>query len=199
MLKMTLPKAVQNALMMALEDHASCFNKYETHCLPVEVEAIEHQIRDGFIPYTNGGYTLSFMSDLSLAWGSGSHSKVVAPFIDSCLSDALKWFKDENPSFNIGDDSEENNELLEKFYEYEQEYMCESSEFWYQLRVLFFAANNYRNITGEDEIYIISGTNTDFSYGRDGGLQVAFKKTLKVSELTPDLITETIQDAINSI
>jgi hypothetical protein len=77
--------------------------------------------------------------------------------------------------------------------------MCESGEFWYQLRVLFFAKDNHRNATGEDEIYIISGTNTDFSYGRDGGLQVAFEKTFKVSELTPELITETIQDAINAI
>lgn len=199
MLKMTLPIAVQNALMTALDDHASYFNKYETHCLPVEVEAIEHQSCDGFIPYTNGGYTLSFMSDLSLAWGSGSHSKVVAPFIDSCLSDALRWFKEENPSFDLGDDSEENSELMQEFYKYESDYMCGSSEFWYQLRVVFFAADNHRNETGEDEIYIISGTNTDFSYGRDGGLQVAFKKTFKVSELTPELITKAIQDAINSI
>jgi len=199
MLKMILPEALQNALLTALEDHASYFDKYETHGLPVDVEEIEHQSRDGFMPYTNGGYTLSFMSDLSLAWGSGSHSKVIPPFIESCLSDALKWFKDENPSFNLDDDSNENSELLEEFYEYESEYMYESSEFWYQLRVIFFSADNYRNITGEDEIYIVSGTNTDFSYKRNSGLQEAFKKTFKVSELTPELLTETIQDAINSI
>lgn len=196
MLKMSLPSDIQATLARVLEDHAQYFNKYETHCLPVEVEEVEYKSRDGFIPYTNGGYTLSFMSDLSLASSSGSHPEVIKPFIKSSLKSGLEYFKEENPTF---DETNENDPLWDAFYEYENEWMSESSEFWYQLRVLFFTADNYKNITGEDEIYIISGTNTDFSYGRDSGLQKAYDKTVKVSDLTPESIVELIQEAINAI
>lgn len=147
-------------------------------------------------PTRTNGYTLSFMSDLSLAWSSGSHSKVVAPLIKSSLEDGLQWFKSENPTF---DETNENDHLWDAYSEHENEWMSEGSEFWYQLRVIFFSANNCRNLTGEDEIYIVSGTNTDFGYGRDAGLQIAYEKTLKIVGLTCKRLQETIQNAINAI
>lgn len=193
---MKLSPKLSACLLSCLDDHRQLFNAYEIFGYPEDVEVIPHKSCDGFIPYTNGGYALSFMSDLSLAWGSGSHSKVVAPFIKSSLEDSLKWFKSENPTF---DETNENDHLWDAYNKYEYEWMSESSAFWYQLRVIFFSANNCRNLTGEDEIYIISGTNTDFSYGRDAGLQIAYEKTLKIVGLTCKRLQETIQDAINAI
>ena len=193
---MKLPPKLLACLESCLEEHRIGFNNYEIHYHPDNVEKIPHKSYDGFIPFTNGGYELSFMSDLSLACGSGSHSKLITPYIESCLSDALKWFKDENPKFN---ETNQDDPLRDAFNDYQHEWLSEGGEFWYQLRVIFFAADNHRNITGKDEIYIISGTNTDFSYGRDSGLQTAYKKTLKVDGLTCKRLKEVIQDAINAI
>ena len=118
---MRVPAKLLACLESTLENHRQGFDSYEIHCHPNNIEKIAHKGYGGFIPFTNGGYELSFMSDLSIAWGSGSHSKVIAPYIDSCLSDALKWFKDENPSFDLNNDSEENSELMQEFYEYESD------------------------------------------------------------------------------
>lgn len=193
---MTLPTEIKTCLLDCLNDHASYFDKYETHSIDVEVEEVPHLGCDGFIPYTNGGYKLSFLSELGLAWGSGSHSTVIQPYIESCLKDSLQYFKDENPDF---DETDENDTLWDSFSEYESDYLSEGGAFWYELRVYFFSADNYRNKSGQDEIYIFSGTNTDFEYGRDSGLQIAFEVNLIVSELTCDLLKDTLQNAINSI
>jgi len=195
---MRVPTKLLTCLESALEDHRQGFDAYEIHYHPDSVEKIAHLGYDGFIPFTNGGYELSFMSDLSLASGSGSHSKVIQPYIESCQKDALEYFKEENPNFDENSDDQDS-ELWQKFYEYEQEYMCEGSEFWYQLRVIFYGADNHRNVSGKDEILVISGTNTDFTYGRDSGLQVAFEKNLIVDGLTCKRLIDTLQDAINAI
>ena len=193
---MKLPPKLLACLEACLEDHRTGFNNYEIFYHPDNVEKIPHKSYDGFIPFTNGGYELSFISELSLADGSGSHSAMVKPFIEQSQSDALEEFKRDNPDF---DETKQDDPLWEEFYDFENQYSSEGGEFWYQLRVIFFAADNHRNITGKDEIYIISGTNTDFSYGRDSGLQKAYEKTLKVDGLTCKRLTETIQNAINAI
>lgn len=193
---MHVPTKLLACLESTLEEHRQGFDAYEIHYHPDNVEKIAHKGYDGFIPFTNGGYELSFMSDLSLASGSGSHSKVIQPYIESCQKDALEYFKQENTDF---DETNSEDQLWNEFYEYESNYLCESSEFWYQLRVIFYSADNYRNVSGKDEILVISGTNTDFTYGRDSGLQIAFEKNLIVDGLTCKRLVDTLQDAINAI
>jgi hypothetical protein len=73
----------------------------------------------------------------------------------------------------------------EQYYETEDHWLTEGGTFFYECRALFYQAGEFRNITGEDEVYIFAGINTDFEYGREKGLQTAFERTYKLKRLTP--------------
>lgn len=71
--------------------------------------------------------------------------------------------------------------------------------FFLDFRCVFYSADNYRNESGEDEVYFFAGVNTDFNYGRDAITWMTaygkspnqhvceFGKTVKVSELTQEI------------
>lgn len=79
-------------------------------------------------------------------------------------------------------------ELREDFYNYESEYMSEGGEYWLTFTAIFYAADHRRNETGKDEIYFFAGVNTDFTYGREKGLQTTFDRTYSIDRLTPNRI-----------
>lgn len=81
----------------------------------------------------------------------------------------------------------------EELWEYEDQYLCEGGTFFYELRVLFYEKDHRRNATGEDEIYIFAGINTDFEYGRERGLQCAIERDYKLSRLTPARIATIVE------
>ncbi len=181
---------------------------FEEYGLEPKPSEIEHESRDGFIPYTDGGWSLMVMNTLSSMRGSGetyaepantelenaidySLECVVGDFINDNLEELASIYED------IGEDAETlrevvsyhdlydkgEGELAEKLSEIEDTYLSEGGEFWLVLRASYYSAENYRNESGEDEIYFHAGVNTDFQYGRDKGLVITFDKTVKVSEL----------------
>ena len=89
--------------------------------------------------------------------------------------------------------------LKEAFIDYCNEWVNESGEYWLQARTLFYASDNSRNETGQDEIYFCAGINTDFSYGREAGLQETFSKTYKLSRLTPARVRVIVEAMRKSI
>lgn len=71
-----------------------------------EVEEIECQHRDGFIAFTNGGFSVTGMADFSSARWSGSVPAAVAGMVDQAETDAEEWWaENEGPEF--GYDPEE--------------------------------------------------------------------------------------------
>ena len=78
--------------------------------------------------------------------------------------------------------------LREELYEMTDHWLTEGAEFFYELRVLFYEQGHRRNSTGEDEIYIFAGINTDFTYGREKGLETAIERDYKLSRLTPNRV-----------
>lgn len=89
----------------------------------------------------------------------------------------------------------------ETFWEYERNYMSEGGTFFYELTALFYAKDHRRNVTGEDELFIFAGINTDFTYGREKGLETVWENTYKVARLTPkrlEVIVEHCQTQISS-
>ena len=87
----------------------------------------------------------------------------------------------------------------EDFYEYEHEFLSEGGEYFLQCTVLYYAANHRRNLTGKDEVYIFAGVNTDFTYGRERGLETTFERTYALDRLTEDRIRVIIEAAADSI
>lgn len=82
---------------------------------------------------------------------------------------------------------------MEQFHDTASEWLTEGGTFFYELRVLFYEKDHRRNTTGEDEIYIFAGINTDFEYGREKGLEVAIERDYKLSRLTPARIKAIVQ------
>jgi len=83
--------------------------------------------------------------------------------------------------------------LQEEFHEFSTEYMQEGGEYWLVANANYFAADNHRNETGQDEVFFFAGVNTDFTYGRDKGLESTWEKTYKLKYLTPDRVRVIIQ------
>ena len=161
---------------------------------------------------------------LDTASGSGSfptEPKVLAQLeevIEQSYKDAVGFFCEENKEaltgiftpeeINTADDGVINyntlydlghGRLAEMLSENEMEWLVSGGTFWYQFRVLYFAADNARNISGEDELLFMSGTNTDFEYGRDNGLEIAYEKNVMLSELTKEMIDTIITDMVAAI
>jgi len=193
-------------------------------CIDTQVNDICHTSYDGFIPFTNGGFDLTVPTDLCSAWGSGSYPanekarKYLKGVIETSQQDALESFVQENKSIfeELFPDQDLDNpkydlinyhrlydmdkgDLAEQLSEYEYSYMTEGSTFFYQLRVMFYSADNLRNESGEDEILFLAGTNFDFEYGRDSGLEVSYENNVPVSLLTIEMIDTIISEMVDSI
>jgi hypothetical protein len=153
------------------------------------IEEVENKSRDGFIPFTDGGFEGIGYQNLSYCSGSGNTPKIIEPYIESSLKDAEEEWDRQNPAhtiewiFDHEADDEESKQLQlfqttaylttkreawrEKWYEFEQEWLSEGGTFFYKVRALFYDADSSRNQSGKPEVYFFCGINTDFEYGRD--------------------------------
>ena len=85
--------------------------------------------------------------------------------------------------------------LREEWYEFEDMYLSEGATFFYEIRVLYYERDHRRNNTGADEMYVMSGINTDFEYGRESGLETAIERDIKLARLNETRIRK-IVDAL---
>ena len=134
------------------------------------IEPIEDKARDGFIPYTSGGFEVCLPASLSSAHSSGRVPAPIQPIIDTWLKDAAdEWAREypDKPSLVdciLGDDRD----LSEKAADFESDYLCNSDEsYFWKARVMFLDADDRQNESGKPEVYIDAYLNTDIGYGRD--------------------------------
>jgi len=224
--KMNVPEAIERHIEEQLQELVNDNRVPENYgsCVDTCVQHISHQSYDGFIPFTNGGFDLMLATDLRSMLGSGSgpcNKKIdeyLQGVIESSQQDALEEFVRENKSvfeelfpdadldnptydlINYHDlyDMDQGN-LAEQLSEYEDNYMTIGSTFWYLFRVMYFAADNYRNESGKDEILFLAGVNTDFDYGRDSGLDVTYENCVPVELLTIEMVDAIINEMVESI
>jgi len=152
------------------------------------IDEVENKSRDGFIPFTEGGYDGIGYAYLRDAIYSGYCPKVIQPYVDQELKDVQEAWDGENPEhtyewlydFEADEIAKTQGDLLnsnvptprevwqEKYSEFESEYLDgEGGTYFYKARVLFYDEDNSRNESGEPEAYFMAGINTDFEYGRD--------------------------------
>lgn len=134
------------------------------------IEPIEDKARDGFIPYTSGGFEVCLPASLHSAHSSGRIPAPLQFIIDGWLKDcADDWAREypEKPSLEdcvCGDDEK----LREEAWDYESNYLCNSDEcYFWKARIMFLDADDRQNETGKPEVYIDAYLNTDIGYGRD--------------------------------
>ena len=146
--------------------------------------------------------------------------------IDSAIADYEKEWNEQNPehpsSWLFASDEEEKKQLemfgpskerdrwREKYWDGENECFGEDDTFFYKARVLFHG-DPQRSQSGEPEAYFFVGINTDIGYGRDnipwlacyGGnpqqSQWVWEKTVKVADLTPEMIDTFIAEASDAL
>lgn len=125
------------------------------------VESVEDKARDGFIPYTDGGWNgvvyFDFYSDIT--W----QLERFRPILDQDYEECREEFKRENPDAdpdNLHDHPAWDN------WQSDWEHGDACTWFVYA-RVLYYEAGSYRNESGRDEFLFCLGINDDFNYGRD--------------------------------
>ena len=87
----------------------------------------------------------------------------------------------------------------EEFWDYDIQYLSEGGTFFYEITALFYEKGHHQNITGEDEIFISAGINTDFEYGRERGLECAFENTYKLKHLTAKRLEVIVEHCADKI
>ena len=87
----------------------------------------------------------------------------------------------------------------EEFWDYDREYLSEGGTFFYEITALFYEKGHRRNITGEDEVFIFAGINTDFEYGRERGLECAVERTYKLKRLTAKRLEVIVEHCADKI
>lgn len=222
--KMNVPLDIETRIADKLLEAMDDLPENYGACIDTQINDICHTSYDGFIPFTNGGMDLTVPTDLRSAWGSGSFpcNKKVREYlegvIESSQQDALESFVQENKSVfeKLFPDADLDNptydlinyhalydmdrgDLAERLSEIEDEWLSEGATFFYQLRAMYYSADNARNVSGEDEILFLAGINTDFEYGRDSGLEVVYENNVPVSLLTTEMIDAIITEMVDSI
>lgn len=134
------------------------------------IEAIETKGRDGFTPYTSGGFEVCLPASLHYAHSSGQAPAPLQSIIDTWLNDAAEEWQRLNPDKPLlvdcvcGDDEK----LREEAWDFETDYLCNSDEsYFWKARVMFLDADDRQNETGKPEVFIDAYLNTDIGYGRD--------------------------------
>lgn len=130
----------------------------------------------GFAPYTNGGYNLEVQGHISKAAESGNSPAQVASLIAQYIEAEDKYEADET-----GDADEPH---------------WADGTYRYQVRVLAFLKDNYRNESGEDEVLFYGGVNP-YSPGEDGArTDDVFEVTLPLAGLSVTKIEATFDALI---
>jgi hypothetical protein len=216
---MSIPNSINEQLNEMFEE---LYSQTETEFeVEPNVTEVEHQSRDGFIPFTNGGGHLVATIDLAHLHGMGKDfvneevSNELEKVLDNCYRDSREQFIANNrerlskmfTAELLDSNSDKINyhslydlkagELAEELSETEYEWM--STALFVEHRVQFYAADNYRNETGQDEICFLSGVNLDFEYGRDKGLVTTFEKTVPVNDLSINMFKDITKQMLESI
>lgn len=151
------------------------------------LKEVEKESRPGFIPYTDGGFTVTGYADLSQMEGSGffPKPKEVKKTIDRYIDNAYEWAKEEfiknNPTLvaELGEDKINYNDLYDSDYgneaeelsELESEYMSgDESMIMFELGIFYYEKGNTKGDFADtaDSVYVYGIINWEAPYHRSG-------------------------------
>jgi len=208
---LTLPQGIDSTIrerMLTLAEIVSTQYESLTFGDDIEIEHLPHNSCDGFIAHTNGGYKISLLMDTSTAISMGKFiSPDVKEFCERLQKDAESNFISENEErlteagysdelANFWDILEQDDELKEDFYNYETEYI--STVYYVEIRVLFFAPDNYWCSKGYNgEVAFDFSVNLD-EYGREKHSKPLASVSLDIGGLTTSEINREVFDFFES-
>ena len=153
-------------------------------------EEVEHESRDGFIPYTDGGYEARWFEYLSGMFGSG-YNLPTKPLtdemnrqIDYNLKMAKDNFIDNYPEIveELGEENIDYNSLYDAGYGEEAEELSNDememmSEDTIMMRIMahYYAPENYKGVDGKHTIRLFGDVNLESPYHRTGNLDDSYE------------------------
>lgn len=151
-----------------------------------KLDEVENRSRDGFIPFTDGGFNGIAYADLASAEGSGAVPAAIQPYIDSAHKDFDEEWDREHPEATVEmlhastpeDEGQlqlpglergyrQQHPLLEEYWTAQHESLSEGGTYFYKVRALFYGDQHASEDRGDPEVLFCVGINTDFEYGRD--------------------------------
>jgi hypothetical protein len=168
-------------------------------------EEVEHEYRDGFIPYTDGGYEAVWFETLGSLYGSGTNlpTKPLDDEKDRQIEYnqkvALEQFIENNQELveQIGEDKIDYHSLYELGYGEEAEELSESEmSYMYEdtimMRILanYYAPENSRAEDGKHSIRLFGDVNLESPYHRAGNLDDSHEYSFtfnSISELEEEI------------
>lgn len=171
-------KALSEALYEVLEDFLDNYEPINFDGL--DFERVEHQARDGFIPFTEGGFNTLVIYPLS------ADSAHMPPRFDDFYEDVIEqcrmdFYHDQTDEWGSKEEIDEYfGELFhpetglaedqEVYYVWENEYLIEGDMPSVSIMVLYLSADNPRNeeMRGQDCVVTLVTENRDAPYYRDG-------------------------------
>jgi hypothetical protein len=191
------------------------------------VSEVENRSRDGFIPFTDGGFDGIGYGRMGYAHGAGCVPEAIKPYLDDALKEVekgwdenhpdhpVKWlFEHEEPHPTLpGIEPQritKRDQLREEFYEQQDSYLSEGDTYFYKVRVLFHG-DQHSSESGEPEAFFMVGINTDFEYGRDSipwlrcygrdpqCTKWLWEKTVKIKHLNARRIASLTRQAIKGL
>lgn len=157
-----------------------------------QVDPIESKSRSGFIAFTDGGWdgvvTFGFYGETARS------TKDIAPFLDRDYDQMRDTFIAEH----LPEAHEENYLDFPDWEEFQSDWEQSDDTTWFvKVRAIFYAADNSRNRSGEDEWFFLLGVCDDFNYGRDTvggwapgvGTKWKYECNVTDAEITAELLT----------
>lgn len=192
-----------------------------------KIDEVENEHRDGFIPFTEGGFDGIGYANMGHAIGSGRIPIAIEPYVASSQKDAEEEWDRQNPEHTVAwlyeeapEDagqhylfarSIERETWREKWYDFESEWHNDGGTYFYKVRALFYDTDNSNNQSGQPEVFFMVGINTDFEYGRDyvswltayGSsphcTKWVWEKNIPAAEITPELMEQFAKEASEAL
>lgn len=133
----------------------------------VDPQPIETESQDGFIAFTNGGFTCTLAQDLWSDIGSGGVPVALKPWADNLQEQCLKDFEDQH---GFDPYQTDDHDKVEMFWEFESEWWCNSPAVYYwKARAIVYEADNPHRPKGapECDCVLFDAYLCDDEYGRD--------------------------------
>ena len=149
-------------------------------------EEVEHESRDGFIPYTDGGYQVRWFEYISMFYGAGYGLPTRAldnekdRQIEYNFTYAKERFMDEYPEIveELGEENIDYNSLNDAGYGDEAEQLSEwemdfdgEDTIMCEIGAYYYSPNNDRGIDGKHTLRLFGLVNLESPYHRSGNLE----------------------------
>jgi hypothetical protein len=204
-------EAILDVLKDKLDDAVQEVPNHFENAYNAEGQEVEHESRDGFIPFTNGGYEVRWFDYLSYFWSSGYSLPTFAldkekdRQIDYQMEMAKERFMNEYPEIveELGEDNIDYNSLDEAGYSDEAEELSmyesefEDDTIMCEIGAYYYAPNNDRGIDGKHTLRLFGLVNLESPYHRSGNLEDRYDIDITFDSI--EELEEKVEQGLNEI